>query len=182
MLRPFLPPRRRRLFPRHLWRLLRLRRRRHRPPRRKHRPPRLSVRLPEAAGKKQHDIKKIRIRKDLMRIFFFLQLIDLIRKKRDVTCSLDRNSQSSLVLCAVAGDAARKDLASLRDVLSQSSGVLIIDRLRVLCAEHTDFSSSAHSTRLSCSRCCGSFALVKRHFIIPLQISARQAKPAVLLS
>ena len=53
------------------------------------------------------------------------ELIDLIRKKRDVTCSLDRNGQSSLVLCAVSGDTARQDLASLGDVLSQSSGVLI---------------------------------------------------------
>ena len=40
-------------------------------------------------------------------------LITGIRHKSDVTCALDRYSQSSLMLSTVAGDTAGKDLASL---------------------------------------------------------------------
>ena len=44
-----------------------------------------------------------------------------------MTCTLDRNGDRSLVLCAVSCDAARKDLAALRDVSLELCGVFVID-------------------------------------------------------
>ena len=68
-----------------------------------------------------------------------------VRKHRHVSCTLDRYSERSLVLCAVAGDSSRKNLASLRDVSLELSGILVIDRLCLRAAEYADLSSSADS-------------------------------------
>ena len=106
--------------------------------------------------------------------------VDLIRKQRDVTCSLDCDGQRSLVSCAVSGDAARKDLTSLGDISSQRCDILIIDRLCALCTEHTDFSSSAHAARSSGSLAFGSVTLVKRHGLVPLHSELVERKSFVL--
>ena len=86
-----------------------------------------------------------------------------------MTCSLDRNGQRSLMSGAVAGDAARKNLSSLGNIFLQCSDILIVNRLRILRAEHTDFSSSAHPARSSASLAIGSFTLGKSHDLVPLQ-------------
>ena len=63
--------------------------------------------------------------------------------------SLDRDGQSSLVLGAIAGDTSGQDLAALGDVLSQLAGILIVDTIVDVAAEHADFLSSAESAFLS---------------------------------
>ena len=77
--------------------------------------------------------------------------------------SLDRDGQSSLMLRAVAGDAARKDLASLGDKLLQLRGVLVIDLIVLFAAEHADLLAPVHGPAAA-SR---SFALIKRHLNPP---------------
>ena len=58
---------------------------------------------------------------------------------------LDSHSQRSLVLCAVAGDTAGKNLASLGNVSLQLIGILVIDYI-ILAAEYAHFLSSADTT------------------------------------
>jgi hypothetical protein len=43
-------------------------------------------------------------------------LIAHVRHHCQMTCSLDRNGKCSLMLCTVAGNTARKNLSSLRDI------------------------------------------------------------------
>ena len=59
-----------------------------------------------------------------------------------VTSSLDRYGQSSLMLSAVAGDATRKDLTSLGYVSLQLISVLVINHV-VLTTKYTNLFSSA---------------------------------------
>ena len=63
--------------------------------------------------------------------------------------SLDRDSECSLMLCAVSGDAARKDLASLRDILLQLCYILVIDLVILFPAEYADFLPSVHRSAAS---------------------------------
>ena len=97
-------------------------------------------------------------------------LVHLVRQQSDVTCSLDCERERSLVTRAVSGDAARKNLTSLGDVLLQRCNILIIDRLCALCTKHTNFSSSAHAARTSASLSFRSVTSVKRHDLVPLSL------------
>src|SRR3981081_3522517 len=58
-------------------------------------------------------------------------------QQRHLASVLDRDRDVPLVLDAVAGDAAGADLAALADVGAQQLGVLVVDRLPLLGAEHT---------------------------------------------
>ena len=102
--------------------------------------------------------------------YFACGLVHLVRQQSDVTCSLDCERERSLVTRAVSGDAARKNLTSLGDVLLQRCNILIIDRLCALCTKHTNFSSSAHAARTSASLSFRSVTSVKRHDLVPLSL------------
>ncbi len=65
-----------------------------------------------------------------------------------MTCPLDGRGQRSLVLSAVAGDAAGKNLASLGYISLQLVGILVIDHI-ILAAEYTHLSLSADAALLS---------------------------------
>lgn len=95
-------------------------------------------------------------------------LVHLVRKQSNVTCSLDCERKRSLVARAVSGDAARKNLTSLGDVLLQRCNILVIYRLCALSTKHTNFSSSAHAARTSVSLSFRSVTSVKRHNLVPL--------------
>lgn len=86
--------------------------------------------------------------------------------------SLDRYGQSSLMLRAIAGNASRKNLASLGDILLQLRGILVIDLIILLAAEHADLLASVHRSRTA-SR---SIALIKRHVNPPYRISKGSIK------
>src|ERR1700733_10464469 len=58
-------------------------------------------------------------------------------QQRHLAGVLDRDRDVALMLDAVAGDAARADLAALADVRTQQLGVLVVDRLAFFGAEHT---------------------------------------------
>ena len=96
-------------------------------------------------------------------VLFLVRSILDVRHQGHVAGSLDRDSQSSLMLRAVAGDAARKDLASLGDILLQLRGILVIDLIVLLAAEHADLLASVHGSAAA-SR---SIALIKRHLNPP---------------
>lgn len=87
-----------------------------------------------------------------------------IRHKRDVTSSLDRSGNCSLMLCAGPGDSSRKDLSSFGSILLQSCHILVADRFCFFAAESTNFSSSADGRAPSC-RCSFSFGFVICHCI-----------------
>lgn len=95
-------------------------------------------------------------------------LVHLVRKQSNVTCSLDCERKRSLVTRAVSGDAARKNLTSLGDVLLQRCNILVIYRLCALSTKHTNFSSSSHAARTSVSLSFRSVTSVKRHNLVPL--------------
>ena len=79
-----------------------------------------------------------------------------------MTSSLNSYGQCSLMLCAIAGDTTRKDLASLRHVSLQLVGILVINYI-ILTAEYTNFLSSAKSAFFSHRR-IGFLSLIKSHF------------------
>ena len=81
-----------------------------------------------------------------------------IRKDCKVTSTLNSQSDGTLMLCAVACDPSRKDLAALRDVSLKLVYVLIAD-LTVLAAEYADFLSSAESALLSSKSAFTAFAI-----------------------
>lgn len=75
-----------------------------------------------------------------------------------MTGTLHGKGKRTLMLCAVAGDAARKDLAALGDVSLKLVDILVAD-LAVLAAEHADFLSSAESALLSSKSAFTAFAI-----------------------
>ena len=99
----------------------------------------------------------------------FAELLLDVRHQGYVTSSLDRDSKRSLMLRAVPGDPSRKNLASLRDILSQLCDVLVIDLTRLFSTEDADFLSSVHR---SAARGIASF-LRKRHDPYLLKSTAR---------
>lgn len=94
---------------------------------------------------------------------YLIGLVLDVRHKGHVAGSLDRDGQSSLMLRAVAGDAARKDLASLGDKLLQLRSILVIDLIVLFAAEHAYLLASVHRSAAA-SR---SFTLIKRHLNPP---------------
>ena len=65
-----------------------------------------------------------------------------VRKKRDVAGALDGYLELSLVSCTSACNSSRENLCSLGDALSESYGILVIDVIDTVGAEHADFLSS----------------------------------------
>lgn len=63
------------------------------------------------------------------------------RQKCNVSCALDGNGQSSLVLCTCTCHTLRQDLAALGNELAKTSCILVIDFLDLICAESTNLSS-----------------------------------------
>jgi hypothetical protein len=60
------------------------------------------------------------------------------REQRDHAGTLHGDGQRALVARAVAGDAARKNLAAFRDVLAQPGLIFVVDRLLAVDAERAD--------------------------------------------
>lgn len=77
-----------------------------------------------------------------------ISLFQCIWHKSNVSCSLYRNRQSSLMLCAVSGNSSRKDFSSLRNISLQHCRVLVIDHTVLVSTEHTNFLSSASAFSL----------------------------------
>jgi len=67
--------------------------------------------------------------------FFVSPLFRSKRKKCDITGTLDGKRDLSLMLCAVAGNAARENLPSLRCEAAQFRGVLVVDMVYLINAE-----------------------------------------------
>lgn len=61
------------------------------------------------------------------------------RYQGDISAPLYRDSDLSLVPCAVAGDAAREDLAALGDEEPERLYILVINEGRLVHAEPADF-------------------------------------------
>lgn len=62
-----------------------------------------------------------------------------IRKQGHGSGTLDGNCKCALMLCAVAGDTTRQNLAALGHILSQAIAVLVIDVIDFIHAELADF-------------------------------------------
>lgn len=58
-----------------------------------------------------------------------------VRKKSDVSCSLDSNCKFSLVVCAGTGNSSGKNLGTLGHALSELSSILVIYLLHSVSAE-----------------------------------------------
>ena len=71
-----------------------------------------------------------------------------IRHKGKMTCSLDGDSERSLMLRTVPGDPSGKDLSSLGNILPKLCYILVIDLIVLFSTEHTDFFSSAAASSL----------------------------------
>src|SRR5437660_4081298 len=65
-------------------------------------------------------------------------LLDDEREQGDDAGALHGGRQRALVRGAVAGDAARQDLAALADVLAQARRVFVVERVEPLRAEVAD--------------------------------------------
>ena len=76
-----------------------------------------------------------------MRMGQEVQLVADVGHESDVTSSLDSNCKLSLMLSASTGDTAGKDLSSLRNVLSESCSILVIDLIDLVCTESTNLLS-----------------------------------------
>ena len=72
-------------------------------------------------------------------------LVLYIRHQCQMSCTLDRHCERSLVLRAVSGDPSGKNLTSLGDVSPELIAVLVIDHI-ILTAEYTNLLSSAHAS------------------------------------
>ena len=81
------------------------------------------------------------------------RLLYSVRQQGNVSSTLDCYSQSSLMLCTVSGDTARKDLTSLGYVSLQLVNILVIDTCVLFAAEYTYFLSSTNAAGSSLSRC-----------------------------
>ena len=79
---------------------------------------------------------------------FDFRLFLNIGHKRKMTCSLDRYGKRSLMLCTVAGNSSRQDLAALGNVFPKLCYILVIDLIVLCSAEHSDFFSSAAAASL----------------------------------
>jgi hypothetical protein len=71
-----------------------------------------------------------------------------IRHKSQMTGSLDRSGQRSLMSRAGTGDPSGKDLAALRHILAKLRDVFVIDRI-VFAAKYTDFLFSMEAASFS---------------------------------
>ena len=70
--------------------------------------------------------------------FVFSQLVADIRQQCNVSCTLDRCCQFTLMECTSAGNSARQNLCTLSHALLQSCNILIINALYTIHAEHAN--------------------------------------------
>ena len=75
-----------------------------------------------------------------------------------MTSTLNSQSDGTLMLCTVACNPSRKDLAALRDISLKLVNILVAD-FTVLAAEYADFLSSAESALLSSVSAFTAFAI-----------------------
>ena len=75
-----------------------------------------------------------------------------------MTSTLNSQCDGTLMLCAVACNSSRKNLAALRDISLKLVYVLVAD-LTVFAAEYADFLSSAESALLSSESAFTAFAI-----------------------
>ena len=98
-----------------------------------------------------YNIKRIKLRRPLA-IFasgLFLLLFVLVgdvRQKCYLSCTLDSGVDLALMLCTSTRNSSRKDLTSLRNELTQTRNVLVIDIVDMLRAEYANFLSLAVRT------------------------------------
>ena len=69
-------------------------------------------------------------------------LVRNVGKKCHLASSLDSYGELSLVKSAVAGNTSGEDLCSLRDELSELSGILVVDIVHFILAEDANLLSS----------------------------------------
>ena len=62
--------------------------------------------------------------------------------------TLNSNRQHTLMLCAVAIDTARQNLAPLGDISSQLRYILVAERLAILCTKAANALLTAHTAAL----------------------------------
>ena len=75
-----------------------------------------------------------------------IQSVGNVGQKCHLACSLNSNSQLSLVKSAGTANAAGKDLSSLGNKFSELSNVLVIDLGYLVLAEDANLLSSVHRT------------------------------------
>ena len=80
--------------------------------------------------------------------------INDVGEKSNDSRALDRVSELSLMLSASAGDSSGKNLCTFGDILSQSDGILVVNRFDLFCAELADLSSLA-AILSAVGLCCG---------------------------
>lgn len=77
-----------------------------------------------------------------------------VGKKGYLTGALDGGLELSLMLRAVSGDTAGKDLSGFADILAELSGILVVDIADLVLTENANFSSAAVGIHRTC--CTGS--------------------------
>ena len=83
-----------------------------------------------------------------------------VGKESNLACTLDSLCELSLVHSACTADSSGKDLCALGNVLSELSGIFVVDISRLFLAEHADFLSSAVVVLTELTLTLGSFVLV----------------------
>jgi hypothetical protein len=73
-----------------------------------------------------------------------LRLVGYVRKKSNLTSSLDCGVELSLVICTSSRNSSGKDLAALADELAELCGILVVDEIYLVCTENANFLSSTH--------------------------------------
>jgi hypothetical protein len=93
----------------------------------------------------------------------YLRLVADVGHQSNVTSTLDSHGQCALMESAGAGDTAGNDLCTLRDVLTQTGNVLVIDGVDAIDTEAANLLAAA--THGACgARAFGSF---KSHCLLP---------------
>src|SRR5437016_4781245 len=89
------------------------------------------------------------------------------RQERDGARALDGERERALVPGAVAGDAARDDLAALGEEVPECPGVLVVDQHRLVGAEAADLSpphaATAEATALALPPPLAALAVLVHH-------------------
>jgi hypothetical protein len=101
-----------------------------------------------------------------------------VRQQRNVTGTLQRDSERALVAGAGAGLPPGLDLAALREVAAQPSDILVVDVADLIDTERTDFTAGrvlpgvlAPATTTAAARC--SAWLSCWHWLISIVAEAR---------
>ena len=81
----------------------------------------------------------------------YLRLVADVGHQSNVTSTLDSHGQCALMESAGAGNTAGNDLCTLRDVLTQTGHVLVIDGVDTIDTEAANLLADRKSTRLNSS-------------------------------